>query len=145
LVPKGAKSVWVDHRIRGEKMKKITKKDSNKQKKRLEKKLDIAWSAFVRRRDRVCQKCGGIGTVAPHHAFGRRHLATRWLPENGIGLCYPCHIHWAHRDPAGFTEWFRNKIGEEKYTQLAMEHNSVVKFDNECLEAMLDKFWKDQP
>lgn len=120
-----------------------TKKDSKKQKQLLEKKLDKAWSEYVRNRDNRCKKCGGSGAVSPHHAFGRRHMATRWDVNNGVGLCYPCHIHWAHRDPAGFTEWFRELIGDEKYIHLALEHNKIVKYDNECLETMLDWFFKN--
>jgi len=99
--------------------------------------LDVEWSKFIRNRDTHCQKCGGFGAVSAHHAFGRRHLATRWDIFNGVGLCYPCHIHWAHRDPSGFTYWFQNKIPVDQYARLCEAHNSIVKYTPEDLEIML--------
>lgn len=106
----------------------------------LMKSLDKAWSLYVRTRDPVCKKCGGSGAVSPHHAFGRRHLATRWDVENGVGLCFPCHIHWAHRDPGGFTEWFRSHVGEDQYNRLREIHNQVYKPTKEELEEKLNFF-----
>ena len=112
-------------------------------KKLLEKKLDAEWSAYVRNRDKKCCKCGGMGSVSAHHAFGRRHHATRWDIDNGVGLCYPCHIHWAHRDPSGFSVWFCNHVGKDKFQRLADIHNKVVKYDADCLQTMLDWFYKE--
>lgn len=104
----------------------------------LEKELDVAWSAYVRNRDKVCLKCGSHGSISAHHSFGRRHRATRWDVENGVGLCYPCHIHWAHRDPCGFALWFRGMVGSDQYERLAEAHNMIVKHTVEDLQAMLD-------
>jgi len=105
----------------------------------LEKELDKKWSQYVRERDSVCQKCGGTGSVSAHHAFGRRHRATRWDVTNGVGLCYPCHIHWAHRDPCGFSDWFLHHIGKKKYEALAKKHQEVVKHSTEDLKKILDE------
>jgi 5-methylcytosine-specific restriction endonuclease McrA len=112
-------------------------KPKKKNRHKLEKELDKEWSLYVRKRDKFCQKCGGISGIAPHHAFGRRHLATRWDIFNGVGLCYPCHIHWSHRDPSGFSEWFRKHIGQAQFERLSESHNQVVKHTIEDLEAML--------
>jgi 5-methylcytosine-specific restriction endonuclease McrA len=121
----------------------MKKKDTKAQKKRLEKELDVAWSKYVRNRDKKCQKCGSqSASLSSHHAFGRRHMATRWDVNNGVGLCYPCHIRWAHGDPSGFTEWFRQKIGDEKYIHLALEHDKIAKYDCDALQTMLDWFWR---
>ena len=107
-------------------------------KKKVEKELDKKWSEYVRKRDVFCKRCGGSrGFISAHHAFGRRHLATRWDIFNGVGLCYPCHIHWAHRDSAGFTEWFRVHVSEDQYNRLAEAHNMVVKFTTEDLIQIL--------
>ncbi len=105
---------------------------------RIEKELDKAWSEYVRGRDMVCQKCKGQGSISAHHAFGRRHRATRWDVMNGIGLCYPCHIHWAHRDVAGFTYWFQTRLGEDQYLRLAEAHNQITKHTAEDLQQMLE-------
>ena len=112
------------------------KKKPNKAK--LEKDLDKAWSEYVRARDRICQKCGGSGSISAHHAFGRRHRTTRWDVINGVGLCYPCHIHWAHRDPAGFAVWFENHVGRDQYNRLAGVHNQIVKNNAEDLVSILE-------
>lgn len=104
----------------------------------LEKRLDKAWSEYVRNRDSSCQKCGGFGTVSAHHAFGRRHLSIRWDVINGVGLCYPCHIHWAHRDPAGFAVWFENHVGIDQYSRLSEVHCQVAKHTIDDLERMLE-------
>lgn len=114
-------------------------KQKKPNKARLEKELDKAWSEYVRGFGRCCQKCGSIsGSISAHHAFGRRHRATRWDVMNGVGLCYPCHIHWAHRDPSGFTEWFKKHIGSDQYDRLAEAHNQIVKHTTEDLTAMLE-------
>ena len=121
--------------------KRLKEKKPNKAK--IEKELDKAWSLYVRNRDIFCQKCGGYGSISAHHAFGRRHRATRWDVMNGVGLDFACHIHWAHRDPSGFTEWFRKHIGEDQYNRLAESHNIVVKHTVEDLQAMLKNLRTD--
>jgi len=105
---------------------------------KLEKELDKAWSEYVRKRDKRCRKCGGNGAVSAHHAFGRRHKATRWDVFNGISLCYACHIHWAHRDPSGFTYWFQNQIPVEQYDRISEAHLQIFKPTTEELKRMLD-------
>ena len=116
------------------------KKPKKPNRKKLEKQLDKEWSEYVRNRDRVCQKCGGVSSISSHHAYGRRHRATRWDVINGVGLCYPCHIHWAHRDCAGFADWFRKHVGDDNYERLAEAHNQVVKHTVEDLQNMLAFF-----
>lgn len=105
----------------------------------LRNRLDKEWSLYVRNRDKVCQKCGSTSkTLAAHHAFGRRHLATRWDVFNGISLCFACHINWAHRDPSGFSEWFREHIGDDQFNRLSEAHTSVVKLSTQEMETILD-------
>lgn len=105
--------------------------------KKLEDQLDKAWSEYIHRRDRVCQKCGGSSLLSAHHAFGRVHRATRWDVMNGLLLCYPHHRYFAHGDPCGFREWFKDHIGHEHYDRLAEAHTSIVKHTIDDLEQML--------
>lgn len=107
---------------------------------KLMKELDKEWSAYVRTRDKTCRKCFGNSSVSAHHAFGRRHLATRWDVQNGVSLCYPCHIHWAHHDPCGFSDWFFNFVGADQYNRLSEAHRIPVKHTIEDLRSMLDWF-----
>ena len=114
------------------------KKPKKPNKAKLEKLLDKEWSEYVRNRDKVCQKCGSFSSISAHHAFGRRHRAVRWDVVNGVGLCFPCHIRWAHRDPAGFSVWFERRVGADQYARLAEAHNQVVKHSAEDLQQILE-------
>lgn len=63
----------------------------------IKKKLDTAWSKAVRTQQPRCIVCGKSPTQA-HHAIIRkaRNLQTRWMLENGVGLCYVCHRFYLH-------------------------------------------------
>lgn len=65
--------------------------------KSLKKKLDKAWSLAVRAQYPRCIVCGASPTQA-HHAIIRkaRNLTTRWMIQNGVGLCYVCHRFKLH-------------------------------------------------
>ncbi len=69
---------------------------------RLKKKLDQAWSAAVRRRDKRCIALACIKTEAlhAHHWYVRkaRSLRLRWEIRNGVTLCYYHHMFCVHRD-----------------------------------------------
>lgn len=78
--------------------KEIAKKKKISRKK-LVKALDTLWSLVVRTRDGRCVKCGKTTDLQAHHyIIGRRSLATRFLPDNGVTLCQGCHflIHHLH-------------------------------------------------
>jgi len=104
----------------------------------LEKRLDTAWSESVRKRDVVCQKCGGGGCLQAHHVFSRRNRSLRWDVENGVTLCLPCHKWWAHRCIGDFYLWFRQKYGEERAAYLEQKVNQIYKPTIEELEGLYD-------
>jgi 5-methylcytosine-specific restriction endonuclease McrA len=54
-----------------------------------------------------CVRCGrgSEGRLQPSHVIGRRHLCTRWLPENLLTMCGGCHIWW-HEYPSLSGPWF---------------------------------------
>ena len=78
--------------------------------KTLKNKLDKAWSKAVRIKYPRCVVCGGEPTQA-HHAIARKaqSLGVRWILENGIGLCYCCHIFKLH-GPQGDKAWLDRYI-----------------------------------
>lgn len=123
-------------------MKKIKKPKSKR--KLLENQLDAAWAKYVKERDGVCMMCGGNGVLAAHHSFGRVHKMTRWDVDNGVALCWPCHQYRAHGDPLGYSAWFKSKFGEEKYDLLERKHNQSITYDLDCLQTMLDWFWRNK-
>lgn len=87
------------------------------------KKLDTLWSTTVRGRDKICRKCKKAPASQAAHIFSRSHFATRWLLSNGLGLCYYCHIIWAHRNPIEFTLWVSAEVGKRKLKTLERQAN----------------------
>ena len=94
-------------------------------KKKIVKKLDTLWSIKIRERDKICQKCQKTKATQAAHIFSRRNLSTRWSLANGIGMCYFCHMFWAHREPVEFTLWITQKIGKSEFRSLNDANNSV--------------------
>jgi hypothetical protein len=47
-------------------------------------------------------------------------------------------MYFAHRDSAGFAEWFKTHIGEDQYNRLAEAHRQIVKHSAEDLQQILD-------
>ncbi len=54
--------------------------------------------AVLERDDHICQRCGGVATVAHHVAMRNRRPDLRLEISNGVALCDPCHTH-VHRHP----------------------------------------------
>ena len=120
-----------------------TKKGSKRSKHKLMiKKLDNLWSKVVRERDNyTCQHCGRHHKqVQAAHIFSRNNKSTRWDPDNGVTLCYYCHIQWAHREPVEITKWVINRLGEKKFNELERKANEIVRnIDYEAIEEKLKK------
>jgi hypothetical protein len=75
--------------------------------------LDRLWFENIYKRDKgCCKRCGRKDTLAGHHIFGKKaYPSGRWLVENGILLCYSCHIHFAHAKPYMFEEFMKECKG----------------------------------
>lgn len=78
---------------------------------------DKLWASLVKERDSYeCQRChvvypeGRRQGLHAHHIFGRSRRTTRWMLENGISLCFGCHM-WAHANPLEFHEWMQDRLG----------------------------------
>ena len=67
---------------------------------RLKNLADKLWSQYIHLRDGVCQMCGATEKLAAHHCIVRKALSnhSRWLPDNGILLCFKCHILGVHHE-----------------------------------------------
>jgi len=105
------------------------------QRKKLIKSLDSLVSMVCRERGK-CEKCGSTKCLQAHHAFGRKNMATRWSLLNLVCLCYPCHIHWAHRNIMDFAVWFEAKIGPKSYEYLKKAANATVKWSDSELQQL---------
>lgn len=112
----------------------------NTPKKILMEKLDRAWSKFIRERDGKCMICGSTNRLSAHHIFSRRYMSTRWYTGNGLTLCYPCHMFFAHQK----YEEFRDKVieiqGAEEFETLKRYALEIKKWDKEELQLLLESF-----
>lgn len=95
------------------------------------KRCDMVWSEYIRKRAIVeahgCQRClsfkNNYQELQAAHCFGRDRLVTRWLMENGCGLCGGCHLYIDTHEDAKF-ELFRKLIGDSKeFERLYLLHN----------------------
>jgi len=93
----------------------------------LEKVLDRLFQIVVVKRDPMCRFCEKRPSSSTHHIFRRGHDATRWLPKDGVGLCYECHP-WAEDHPAAFLEWVLTWMPKAEYDELDRLAHSNVKF-----------------
>jgi len=104
-----------------------TLKQDRAAKKRLRNKLDKEWSEAVRERDgNVCQKCGSTKALNGAHIFGKKaHPATRHDVENGICLCWPCHVWWGHQEPVEFYDFVLKRMGKKRLDALRRRANTT--------------------
>lgn len=87
------------------------------------------WGLSVRKRDKhICRKCGASGNN-PHHIFSRTYLGTRHLVDNGLTVCWACHMHFFHGKPEEARDWYIREIGSDKYAQLKLSAMAIVKPD----------------
>jgi 5-methylcytosine-specific restriction endonuclease McrA len=112
----------------------------------LKKKADTLFSLEVRERDKfTCQKCGKQGKfVHCAHIFSRNSLSTRYDLRNAVTLCYYCHIIWAHRCPAEFTLWAKDKIGNKIFETLRKLSQKLVSDPRRFITDILEKYGLSQ-
>lgn len=108
------------------------------ERKKLTKKLDKLFSAWIRKRDGHCLKCGRLdGGLQCSHIAGRRSLAGRWNEKNAITLCYSCHLRWAHQNPISFAAWLQETLPEVYEEGLKVTKTTVKNLD---LESLVKKY-----
>ena len=87
------------------------------------KKADAEFAKLIKDRDKwTCQRCKTPHQVKSRglhaaHIFSRRFKATRHDPENGVALCFACHMLF-HSRPLEFHEWVEERLGSERYEAL---------------------------
>ncbi len=107
----------------------------------LEKALNDLWSKLVRKRwGGVCALCGR-GRPAAHHFFGKKaYPRVRYTYDNGVALCYHCHLCRVHRN--GDTEPARTAliemIGQDGFDKVRdTAYQGACKYSLDDLEAIL--------
>lgn len=72
---------------------------------KLRKAAHALWSLIVRHTDKVCQVCGTSENLQGHHCLVPKGWggSIRFFVDNGIALCYTCHICTYHKGRGGVT------------------------------------------
>jgi len=103
---------------------------------KLVKLLDVEWARIVKR-DGKCRRCEKTSNLHAAHIFSRRSMSTRWDLDNGLPLCYFCHLRWGHQEPIKFYEFCRKQLGEEKLEELGKRNAQIKKWTIEEMECLL--------
>jgi len=108
----------------------------------LTKTADLLWSEVIRARDPVCVWCQRRPTRQAHHIFGRRSRSTRWALDNGVGICFGCHLK-GHENPLDFHDHIRARLGAEKYDRLRIASKIAMKVDIQMIILYLHQYAKE--
>jgi len=88
---------------------------------------------ILQERPAICEHCrkddGRMVYVAHILAKGGEWARLRYTRTNVLLLCYPCHIHFAHKDPLGFTAWLKEYKGETIHDDLKLLARTMPKID----------------
>jgi len=94
--------------------------------------LDKLFSYLIRTRAKgVCERCRaevGFNKLQTSHFHGRRKRSVRWDPDNAVALCFTCHLYFTE-NPLAHVEWFKERLGEENFTLLNIQAQSIQKVD----------------
>jgi hypothetical protein len=113
-------------------------------------KADIAFSKYVRLRDKRCVRCRrrgegdfGITGLQASHFHGRRKESVRFDLENVDALCAGCHRYWGTEHRNEYEEFKINQLGQKAYDLLTLRANTPGKRDRKMQriiwEALLKK------
>ena len=115
-------------------MRKVSKNPRSK----LIKKCDVIFSKIIRKRDKICRKCRKTESTQCAHIFSRSNMATRFNPTNALGLCFYCHLMWAHRNPVEFTLWAKRELGQKNWEKIERLSNTIKQWTPKELQGLYD-------
>ena len=108
--------------------------------------LDRLFSKYIRlRAGERCERCGnyvGFSRLQCSHFHGRRKKSVRWNEDNACALCFTCH-RYLTENPLEHTEWYRQKIGEDKFLMLQIQADQIGKPDEELTKLYLKQKIKE--
>ena len=98
------------------------------------------WSQTIKSRDNsICVRCGSVKKVAASHIYpkGRyRHMA--YDLDNGVTLCFACHMGWWHKHPMDAYVWAHMYVGDKILAKLrARSLKKKVKLNFETIKDIL--------
>lgn len=102
----------------------MEKKDKKADFKYLERRKKIKYlrsllTKIVRARDKWCLRCHTMNGLQAAHIYPKgKYRKMEFDPDNVIGLCWSCHMHWAHKDVRGFNKWLEETLPKERLKRL---------------------------
>lgn len=69
-----------------------------------------------------CERCGAVAPLDWAHIFVRAKHNARWLPENALAMCRPCHTYTGDH-PATFMAWLADWKGRDWLEALERKSN----------------------
>ena len=108
-------------------------------------KLDVLFSKLIRERDDwTCQDRGIV--CRDHsvlmdcaHIFSRRHVATRWHPQNAVTLTRGSHMRFTS-DPFLWVDWCNKRFGEELIDELRVAAYQSVRWTKPLREEIYQHY-----
>ena len=113
--------------------------------KSLKRKLDQAFSRYIRERDALpngmgyCFTCNHYRTLEASHFVPRQHLATRWDERNVHGACAYCN-RWLHGNLAEFYLRLVTTYGQPIVDELMALKRITVKYTRSELEDLIKRY-----
>ncbi|MBA7661936.1 hypothetical protein ES703_69956 [subsurface metagenome] len=99
--------------------------------------LDILFSQYIRlKAGGICEYCNRKTRLQCSHFHGRRKRSVRWDEDNASALCFTCHLYMGE-NPYVHTEWFKQRLGSEKFEALNRRAEMLVKVDREAIKTSL--------
>ena len=88
--------------------------------------LDKLFSQLVKLlADGICEYCGKAGRETSHF-HSRRKRSVRYDRDNACFLCFSCH-RYLDENPYVHTEFFKKRLGSEKFEQLNIRAELIIK------------------
>ena len=114
----------------------------------LKKKLDRVFSQWVRLRDAdeggtveccTCKKLLFWKEAHAGHWISRRHMSTRYTPENVHAQCARCNLY-EQGAGAEYAQFILRKYGHETFETLLAEKRQVKKWTPDELQDLIDLY-----
>lgn len=114
----------------------LTREDSEA---RIKQELTKLTSLIVRIRDGTCVLCASRYQLQCGHFFHRAMPPTEYDLENCWALCARCNNRHEYR-PAEYTEWIKQKLGEERFAALKFKAHQQTKLSYLELFELRDRY-----
>lgn len=103
-------------------------------------KLDKRVSQIIIEREGRCVICGSTTSLGAGHIFSRRAYNTRWdlTKEGNVHVqCWPCNFRHTY-DSYPYFMWYRQKFGQQAFSNLYERFRTPTKLTTKQLEMMLE-------